>query len=176
MTNMNYILPVTHPHTLFLPSDNAQVSKAVSSGQVVHVLSPMFRFISLVKQSTAYLNCKWYIINLCRTQFGQSLQTYWWHLLVTESQLFIMVVWKQKPYRSPSLRDSIFGSRPLIISDINPKSLTNCLLSEDRNSVLKKPQVFIFCRSVGPPDQRGSRGTLSVGGFIYGTVCLISFQ
>jgi len=58
MTYMNYILPVTHPHTLFLPSDHAQVSKAVSSGQVVHVLTPLFRFLSLVKQSVAYLNCK----------------------------------------------------------------------------------------------------------------------
>lgn len=173
---MNYILPVTHPHSLFLPSDHAQVSKVVSSGQVVHVLTPLFRFLSLVKQSMAYLNCKWYIINLCRTQFGQSLQTYWWHLLMTESQLFIMVVWIQKPYRSPSLRDSTLGCHPLIISDVTPKSLINCLLSEDRNSVRMKPLVFIFCRFVGPPNQRGSRDTLSVGVFIYVTVCLISFQ
>jgi hypothetical protein len=159
MTNdMNYTLSVTHPHTLLLPSDHAQVSKVVSSRQAVHVLTPLFRFLSLVKHSMPCLNCKWYIINLCRTQFGQSLQTYWWHLLVTGSQLFIMVVWQQ----TRSLRDSIFGSHPLFISAIASKSLRNCHLSEDRNSVRKYPQqVFIFCRFAGHPDQRGSRDTLS---------------
>jgi len=75
--------------------------------------------------------------------------------------------------RSLSLRGSIFGSHPPFISERNPKSLRNCLLSEDRNSVRKYPQqVFIFCRFAGPPDQRGSRDTLSVGGFIYVNVCL----
>jgi hypothetical protein len=77
MTNdMNCTLSVTHPHTLVLPSDHAQVSKVVSSRQAVHVLTPLFRFLSLVKQSMAYLNCKRHIINLCRKQFGQSLRTY----------------------------------------------------------------------------------------------------
>jgi len=57
MTNdMNYTLSVTYPHTLVLPSDHAQVSKV--SRQAVHVLTPLFRFLSLVKQSMAYLNCK----------------------------------------------------------------------------------------------------------------------
>lgn len=53
--------------------------------------------------------------------------------------------------RSPSLCDSIFGSHPLFISAKAPKSLRNCLLSEDRNSVRKYPQqVFIFCRFARP--------------------------
>jgi len=46
--------------------------------------------------------------------------------------------------RSPSLRDSIFGSHPPFISEITPKSLRNCLLSEDRNSVRKYPQEDLF--------------------------------
>jgi len=45
--------------------------------------------------------------------------------------------------RSPSLRDSIFGSHPPLIIEISPKSLRNCLLSEDRNSVWKYPQQIL---------------------------------
>jgi len=55
---MNYTLSVKHPFTLNPPSDHAQVPKVVSSRQAVHVLTPLFRFLSLVKHSMAYLSCK----------------------------------------------------------------------------------------------------------------------